>query len=273
MAKHEIQYLKNLINIYTPFPNSFSDLNPRYKNGYFVIPLYGNQDSKVSLALKMDTLLSVQEGECTVQELIKKFMALKKSEQKFVAYNLSHELKIATLASFIALDNQDSNVYEIGPCLGFSSHLYSNIIKNQRISPSKPIYKLTAIESNKRFFQAAEKLLQMMDKDYIAKIEYVHGDGIEYLSNLVNNNDIVFASLAEPDVCEGIIDFSNSKKINFVLSYSERTNDEIKRRKGKSIDNMINPDVYQIYPFIDKEYSIYAHDMRRLGVFVLSANL
>lgn len=265
MMKYGRQSLKRLMKTHAPFQGMFSQINPQYKDGSLVFPFYGHEDSAFILAMKRIALFGLSE-ESTAEELIKKFAKLNKKDQIHIAYELSHELKIASLAASIALSNQNSNVYEIGPYLGFSSLHYSRCVRNKGKSPSKPIYKLTAIEINKEAFESARTLLERTNKDFIAEVEYVHADAKTYLAHSCKYNDIVFGSLVQPDVCNTILTLSHSKKINFIISYGETFD-------FQTFENSIDKKAYDIYPFKDREYNVHANVwQKRYGVVALVKN-
>ena len=286
MPKHKRQSLKRLLDTFASPQNSFSQLNPSYKNGDWIIPFYGYEDSQYILAKNMVALFGVASLGLPVitkgYTLIQKFRSLDKGTQREIAYDLSHQLKIAALGTSIALRNENANVYEIGPCLGLSSLHYSRWIKEKGIDPSKAIYKLTAVEINEDYVKAAKSLLEIVNKEFISKVEYICEDATVYLPRHMKEGDIVFSSMAQPEVCSCILELSHSIKINFVLSYGEILNLKSIEKTGKTFEDQIDPNLYDVYPFEDKEYNIFAPEiqtfpkelrgkkkMKRFGVLVL----
>jgi len=251
--KHGNQDLKKLLDFFGHeyFPKISNQLTPVHKKK-FQLPYLGCEGSKHSLALKMTAMYGLKK-KATSKELIRDFFRLTQRKQIFIAYSLSHELKIASLAASVAMNNQDSHVYEIGPCFGFSSLHYSHLIKEKNLV-SKAICKLTAIETNREWFERA-LMLRSIVGDYVGQIEYLHGDGVGYLRKSLKNEDIVFASIAEPTVVEGIFSLSNLKRINLLISYSEKTNQKIEERRGKKFEDLIDSDAYNVFPFEDGEYN------------------
>lgn len=116
----------------------------------------------------------------SITELLQDFYKRNREQQEFVAYNLSHEWKIATLAAAIAISSQNSNVFEIGPSFGLASIHYSHLVKSKGLSPSTPVSKLVAIEEQRAFLKNA-KQLQKICGEYAGEIKYVSDDGIRYL--------------------------------------------------------------------------------------------
>lgn len=269
MAKYEWQHLKNALDFFSSehFPRISSQLTPSRRKNRAVFPFYGSDDSKAILALKMMAMYGIKK-KTTTKELVKKFYRMNRRKQLFIAYNLSHELKIASLAASIAMKKQDSNVYEIGACFGFSSLHYSRLLKEKNLN-SKQVNRLTVIESNKGFVEQA-KTLKKITGDYVGEIEYIHGDGINYVRKTVRNDDVIFSSIATPSVVNGIFGLSNFKSVNIIISYSERTNDKMAEIHGQCFENALNANVYDVFPFEDKEYEIHVlDDIRKMGVVAL----
>lgn len=254
MVKREPQNLKGLFDFFGEehFPSIFSEITPYHRGAYFLFPYYGRDDSKAMLALKMIAFHGLNKKSSTAN-LVEKFSKLKRRERRFLAYEMSHELKIATLAACIALNKQDGNAYEIGPCFGFSSLHYSRIIKEKNLQ-LKSINKLTSIEKYKEYYEHANDIKKMTG-DFVGDIEYIYGDGISYLRPLLKKGDILFSITTEPDVASGIIKLSDLKPINFIVSYSERANERIKELHNKKFEDLIDSTCYDIFPFEDKEYN------------------
>jgi len=207
------------------------------------------------------------------EQLVRDFKRLDKQEQKFVAYELSHEWKIATLAASIAMTNQESSVFEIGPCFGFSSIQYSHLIKEKGVDQSKPISKLIAIERKKEYLENARKMREMCGP-YVGEIEYVFGDAMVILRRSLKKGDLVFSSTAEPPVIEGILGLSNTTPFNLVISYSDKANGKVKADFGGFFEDLVNPSKYDVFPFEDKQYNTYVAgtgpgQFRKLGTLQL----
>jgi protein-L-isoaspartate O-methyltransferase len=242
-------------------------------NGEFVFPSFKCEDSKHWLAIKKVALLGL-EKRSTTTELVKDFKESDEDDQRFVAYNLSHEWKIVTLAASVALANQNRNVFEIGPCLGLSSIHYSHLIKEKGINSSAPISRLIAIDHNGQYMEKAREIMKIpgIRGAYAGDIEYVTGDGIAYLRKALKKGDLVFSAVAVPRVIEGILDLLKLRSFDFVASYSESIRDGVKGKRGKHIEDLVDPSKHDIFPFEDKEY--HAHvpdDLRRMGVLALTA--
>ena len=268
-VKQNLQTLKDLLNLFGHeyFPRIYSQLNPYNKDRKLVLPYLGSEDSSYSLAFKMMAMDGL-ERKTTTQELVRNFSRMSRRDQLFIAYNLSHELKIASLAASIAMSKQDSNAYEVGPCLGFSSLHFSHLLKEKGMN-SKPIGKLTTIEHNREFLERAKEI-EKMTGDYVGVIEHIHGDGIEFLRRSLKNGDIVFCSIAEPPVVSGILDLLVIKTINVVISYSEMTNKEVAKLRCKRVEDLIDPNSYEIFPFEDRDYNTHAFDENgKIGILAL----
>lgn len=149
--KYKRQTIREIFNNYSLYQDFFSQLNPIYKNDCFIIPFYGENDSLFMLASKMIFFKGL-EIQASTSELVKRYMNLSIKDKNPIAYNLSHELKIATIASYIALKNQDHNIYEIGPGFGHGSLHYSRLIKEKNVTSDKFIYKLISIEKSKECY-------------------------------------------------------------------------------------------------------------------------
>lgn len=271
MVKHGYQSLKNLLDTFSSnhYPRIFNQLNPVRRKGIYVFPYLGSVDSKYILAFKMVAMYGL-EKKTETEELVRNFRKMSGKKQLFVVYNLSHELKIASLAACIAMDKQYSYVYEIGPCLGFSSLHFSHLIKEKGVD-SKPINKLTAIEINKEFVEHA-KDMKKMTGDYTGEIDYIHGDAIKYLLNSLKEGDIIFSSIAEPSVIDGLLELSYLKPVNMIISYSEKSNEKMIEMRGKSFVDLIDPNIYDIYPFLDQEHNTHLpRETKKIGVLVLIA--
>jgi hypothetical protein len=271
-VKHNFQTLKDLLDYFgnMDFPKIYTSLNPQSKDGRLLIPYLGDEDSEYTLALKMMAMEGLKK-KTTTEELVKDFSRLSPSKQLFIAYNLSHELKVASLVASIAMSRQNSNVYEIGPCFGFSSRHFSHLMREKDMS-SKPIGKVTTIESNEEFFRTSEIIVKIAGKhDYVGEIKQIYGEGIGYLRTSLRNNDIVFSSIAEPLVVNGIFELSVERTINIVVSFSEKTDEEIERRLGKKFEDLLDSRSYEVFPFEDKDYNTHVHDdVEKIGVLVFS---
>jgi len=203
----------------------------------------------------------------TSQELIHGFLRLKRQDKVFLAYNLSHEFKVATLAASIALSNQESRVFEVGPCCGFSSLHYSHLIKEKIIS--KPISKLISIESNKEWADRANDIKNVVGS-YVGEINFLFGNGINYLLNSSVDRDIIFSSIAEPLVLEGLFAVSQLRTVNLVVSYSQKTNEYIKTKDNLDFEDLLDSKKYNIFPFEDEDYNKHVNwDTRKIGVMAL----
>lgn len=255
---HKIKPLKELVNQYGPIKDTFSKLSPSYKNNCLILPWYGEQDSKFLFALKMDALPGINveknKGE-GIRKRYDKFVNISKLEKNYVIYSISHEIKIASIAAGIALNHQMSHIYEIGPGTGLASHFYSRVIKEAKVENSANIFKLTSIEKDKGFYKTAQQLLEFTNNDFLTEIEYILGNGIEYLNQHCKNNDIVFISLAAPEVCKGILDITANTSINLVMSYSGTTKRMVQKERSRRIQDFIKLNGYEVFPFSDQEYN------------------
>ena len=263
---HKSQNLRKLIEKYAPFPDTFSQLNPIYKNDCFIIPFYGESDSKNMLAMKTIFYKGL-EKQATTQELFERYIRLKIEERNSIAYGLSHELIIATIASFIALQNQDKTVYEVGAGFGHGSLHYSRMMEENNITSDKPIYKLTAIEISKECYDIAKEILKRVVKsNFITEVKYVNQNGKDYLSKNCKDGDIIFSALATPEIVKGITELAKNMKVKLIVSYSEKTSKKIKKDHNWYPHDLIDDEKYDIFPFEDKEYKIHClDDQRRFG--------
>jgi len=270
--KFQAQDLQKLLDFHghDSFPRISQQLDPVRSKGELLIPFFARDDSRYLLALKSAALPSTRpELNAMTQDLIGRFRRMSREDQEFVAQNLSHELKIASFAACLALKNQSSSVYEIGPGYGFSSFQYSHLMKEKNIDSSRPIGKLIALEQSRDCFDGAQSLKKMIGQ-WIGDIEIVLGDAIGYLRNSLRNGDIVFCSLAEPAVALGILDLSRVKPLNLIVSYSARTEDKIALVRGKKFEDLLDPQVYDVYPFKDKKYNSEVRgDLKRIGLLSL----
>lgn len=261
---NKTQSLKNLIDSYDP--DMFHLIDPQFKDEKIIIPYY-EQRTEFWLAAKMVQFTGLNKKTST-KGMIELFRKKGKDEQKFFTYSLSHELKITLLAVSIALKNQDSNVYEMGCSNGMGSLFYSSRMKNEGVQSSKQIYKLTAFDTNKGHLDDAKGLKSMIESgNEIAPVEYLEEEAINYLKKIYKEGDIIFASVAEPHICEGILELASLKKIRFVISYSEATDKKI----GGFIQQLIDLNKYNIYPFEDKEFNENVPDYtyKKFGVLAL----
>jgi len=150
-------------------------VSPRRIKDTYYFPYLDDPDSSYILAFKMIAMYGLK-IETETLKLVNDYKKLDTEKQSFLAYNLSHEFKIATLAASIAMENIESNVYEIGQCYGFSSMHYSHLIREKGIK-DKPISTLTAIEKNKKFVEASKRIKKMTG-NYTGDIRYIHNDGV-----------------------------------------------------------------------------------------------
>ena len=248
------------------FPKIAEQLTPCWEDGAIVIPYLGCEDSQHILALKMMAMKGLKK-KMTSQELVRSFLRQKRKDKIFLAYNLSHEFKIATLAASIALSNQEKRVFEVGPCCGFSSLHYSHLIKEKVVS--KQISKLISIESNKEWADRANDIKNVVGS-YIGEINFLFGDGINYLLKSSADSDIIFSSIAEPRVLEGLFAVSQSRTVNLVVSYSQKTNEYIKTKNNLDFENLLDSQKYDIFPFEDGDYNKHVNwDIRKIGVLAL----
>jgi len=256
MVKHKYRDIKNLFDLFVhdPFPNLFNQLNPARRKRIYIFPYLGEENSKYILAFKNIAMHGLKK-ETKTEQLVKNFRKLDRDKQKFVVYNLSHELKIASLAASIALNKKNSNVYEIGPCFGFSSLHFSHLIKEKGID-TKSISKLIAIEIKKEFVNEARNIKKMTG-DYVGDIEYIHEDGINYLRNKLKKDDVVFSSIATPFMLDGILDLIILTPINLIVSYSEHANEKLMEIRGKYFIDLIDNNTYDLFPFGDNETNLH----------------
>jgi|GEM_PF-5277588 len=251
-----------MLKTFSPFPHCFSKLSPHRKGENIVIPYYGEDDSKFVLAISRIARFGLSR-KATTEELVEEFSNLDTETQEYVAYSLCHELKVTSLAVTIAMTNQSSTVFEVGPCFGFSSLYYSRLMKEKNISPSKSIYKLQAIEINEEFFKEATKLQEMANRKIIGEVKFVLADANRFLMDSCRKNDIIFGSSVQPDLCNTIIELALSKKVNFVVSYGETFD-------FKTFIKRIDPKTYEIHPFKDRDFKVHVpHEQKRYGTYVV----
>lgn len=238
-------------------------------NGESVFSAFREEDSKHFLAIKDNEISAIMGHPTTatsITDLSRDFSKRNRGQQEFVAYNLSHEWKIATLAAAIPIANQNSNVFEIGSSFGLSSIHYSHLVKSRDLTPGTPVSRLIAVEKQRAFLKNA-KQLQKICREYAGEIKYVSDDGIAYLRKALQNGDLVFSSLATSSVIEGILELSRKRSFSFVVSYSQSNRDIVRRHCGKHFEDIIDSSKYDIFPFDDKEYHTHViDDVRRMGV-------
>jgi hypothetical protein len=200
----------------------------------------------------------------TTTDLVEEFLNLDAETQYNIAYDLCHELKVTTLAASIALANQNSTVFEIGPCFGFSSLYYSRLMKEMNVSQHKPIYRLKAVEINKEFSERAKILQEMANKEIIGEVEFVRADANKFLIDSCKEGDVIFGSLVQSDSCNTILELSFSRRINFVISYGEAFD-------FGTFNRRIDPELYEIYPFKDREFRLHVpYQQKRYGTLALT---
>jgi len=213
-------------------PNIAERLSPVRREESYMFPFQGHEKSNLDLSIKM-VALGIHKGKTEIKGHIDTFLGLSRKNRDFIAYNLSHELKIASLAAAVALEYEDANVYEIGPAFGFSSLHYARLVSEKGRDA-----KLVAIERKKESVEKAEKL-RGRATDFARDIEFIQGDGVIYLNNHLKDGDFVFASIASPNVINGIMDLLERKSFNLVVSYSEEIDKKVTRFRGRSIENLV----------------------------------
>ncbi len=146
-------------------------------------------------------------------------------------------------------------------------------MKEKGICPPAPNSRLIAIEWKKEYLQYARDI-QRMTGGYAGEIEYVLGDGIRHLRKSLKEGDLVFSSTAEPRVVEGILGLSNEKSFDFVVSYSEKTSDKVRKDQGRCIEDLLDSCGYEVFPFEDREYNTHLTDeVPRVGVLALATKV
>jgi hypothetical protein len=214
------------------YQNIAEKLNPIKMEKGYIIPFYGPEKSMMDLNLKM-VALGIYRSDEKQKKQVDIFKSLNQKEKDFIAYNLSHELKIASMAAAVALENENINVFEIGPAFGFSSLHFARLISKK----SKTV-RLVTIERKKESVDKAEEMRKCV-KGVSGDIKFIHGDGVIYLNNHLKDGDIVFSSIAPPNVMNGILDLLNRKSFNLIVSYSEEISNKITSFRGRTIDNII----------------------------------
>jgi protein-L-isoaspartate O-methyltransferase len=214
------------------FPNIAERLSPvRSEEGY-KFPFHGPEKSNVDLSFKM-VALGIHKSEAEIEDQIDTFKVLSPKDRDFIAYNLSHELKIASLAAAVALKHEDASVYEIGPAFGFSSLHYARLVSEKGRDA-----KLVAVERKREYVEKAEKM-RGRAVGFAGDIEFIHGDGVVYLNNHLKDGDLVFSSIAPPNVMNGILDLLERKSFNLIASYSEEIENKVMRFRGSSIESIV----------------------------------
>ncbi len=134
------------------FPNIAERLSPVKSEDGYKFPFHGPEKSNVDVSFKM-VALGIHKSEAEIEGQIDTFLGLSPEDRAFIAYNLSHELKIASLAAAVALEQEDANVYEIGPAFGFSSLHYARLVR-EKVRDAK----LVAVERKRECVEMAEKM-------------------------------------------------------------------------------------------------------------------
>jgi len=156
-----------------------------------------------------------------------------RKNQDFISYNLSHEVKIVSLAAAVALECKDVSLYEIGPDFGFSSLHYARLVCEIGRDA-----KLVTVERKRESVEMAEKLRGRV-ADFAGDIKFIQRDGVVYLSNHLKDGDLIFSSIPPPNVMNGIMDLLERKSFKLIASYSEEINNRVMRFKGRSIKNLV----------------------------------
>jgi protein-L-isoaspartate O-methyltransferase len=219
----------------------------RREEGY-TFPFHGPEKSKVDLSFKM-VALGIHKSEVEIEDQIDTFLSLSHKDRVFIAYNLSHELKIASLVAAIALEHEDANVFEIGPAFGFSSLHYSRLVREKGRDA-----KLVAVERKREYVEQAEKM-RGRAVGLAGDIEFIHGDGVVYLNTHLNDGDVVFSSITPPNVLNGMIDLLEMKSFNLIVSYSEEINNKVIRSRGSSIESIVRSHDRNAIFFQDTQYN------------------
>ena len=257
------------------------EINPVYKrkNGKsnIIIPYYGNSIG-LFLALKSSAVLAwgheahllYPEGNTSLQRLEQIFRGSPKEHQKNIAYSLSHELKVSSLALGLAMQSPDVNVFEIGCDIGLGSLFYANK-SFHNIPKEGKAYNIRAFESDETRFNQAMQLKSVIEESKIfpiSPIEYKFGEGVLGVENLCNEGDIIFASMAEPDTSKGVLKILENKRVNLVTSYSELTAKKIKEDEERFFDKLI-PNNYEVRTFEDSSYNLNTFgEHQRFGIIV-----
>lgn len=210
------------------FPDIAGMLSPVRDEESYSFPFHGLEKSLEDLSLKM-VALGVNKGENDERTRIDAFHGLTPKDKRFIAYNLSHELKIASLAAAVALEHRDASVYEIGPAFGFSSLHYARLV-SERGGDAR----LIAVEKKKESVEMAEKM-----RGGASDIEFIQGDGVLYLHRHLRNGDITFSSIAPPNVMNGIIDLMDRRTFHLIASYSEEIDNKVRSYRGRSIESLV----------------------------------
>jgi len=230
------------------FPNIAERLSPVRTDDGYKLPFHGPEKSYEDLSFKM-VALGIHKSEAEINDQIDTFLGLSPKDWDFIAYNLSHELKIASMAAAVALENEGANVYEIGPAFGFSSLHFARLVSEKGRDA-----KLVAIERKRECVEMAEK---MRDRSvgFEGDIEFIHGDGVVYLNNHLKDGDLVFSSITPPNVMNGILDLLERKSFNLIVSYSEEINNKVMRFRGSSIESIVRSNNQNAIFFQDTLYN------------------
>ena len=230
------------------FPTIAERLSPVSMEDGYKFPFHGLEKSNEDLSFKM-VALGIHKSETEIDDQIDAFLGLSPNDRDFIAYNLSHELKIASLAAAVALENEDASVYEIGPAFGFSSLHYARLVSEKGRDA-----KLVAVERKREHVEKAEKM-RGRAVGFAGDIEFIHGDGVVYLNNHLKDGDLVFSSIAPPNVMNGILDLLERKSFKLIVSYSEEIDNKVTRLRRSSIESIVRSNDRNAIFFPDTQYN------------------
>lgn len=246
------------------YPGLLREVTPNRQGNEFVIPILGEENSHGVMAFKRveDGYLSGKyQTAQTVEDIFTQYEATPLRQRELTAYSLSHELKVAALVFCVSSGYRDIHVFEVGSAEGFGICLLAHLMKNSPVQRDNANVKLTAIELVDKLHEAAlfqEKAWRGAFQ--MSAIEFVCGDARRILPESARDGDLVYASLAEPEVIESIIELQNSKSMTAVLSYSVASDDHIKDTMGRLTEELMDSSGYYVIPFEDTLWNSHVNE-------------
>jgi len=261
--------LNDLINEYSDgiTKSIAQDLLPKKYAFDYVIPYLGEEASLKCLSFKHLWHSPIQKKTCW-EDVERRYYQLDSDLKSFLAYNLSHELRIATLAALLAFNKPKAKVFEIGPAFGLSSIHFSHYF--MEIFPRHPSQTphFTAIELHAGVLEKAKEI-KIMTGDYAGPIKYTCGDSNRILRKELSDFDTVFASIAEPNVIIGLIKIMKKRKFDMVLSFSAEAEKNVVRNNQTILELMDKKLNYYKTRFEDVEYNrTIKNDIKKYGVLI-----
>jgi len=264
-------------------PEDLHDITPQFlrhspgmnSKRIFSIPYYKGC-SDIFVGLKVNAISAwmsqapriIGRGQMTLRDVGKNYVKLDARTQKFAAYALSHELKVANIALQMAASNQCSSIFEIGTDNGFGALYYGNMA-SKRVRPDSPAFHLRSYETDEARYTMANQLLGIIKEGHgfdLVPIDIKHCDGVAAVRECCTDGDIVFSSMAEKAACEGLLDISKGKSLRAVVSYSARTAENLGRSLGRPFTDCFG-EGYRVTGFDDRSYkSAIPEDVCRYGL-------